>query len=176
MRDAILVVNAGSSSLKFQIFSLTASGPLRHVRGQIDGIGTRPRLRATDAAGAVIIARRFVAPRTVNLGNFNRTVRADGPFPITVNWGDGTPDTAFAAAAPGAITPQSHTYTTTGAKAVTITVTDAAGQTHSASFVVTVNSPDATLTPSPSPTGGGPATPTPTLQPNVQFLPAITKP
>ena len=42
--DAILVVNAGSSSLKFQVFATGAGGD--HdclVKGQMDGIGTRPR-------------------------------------------------------------------------------------------------------------------------------------
>jgi acetate kinase len=44
--DAILVVNAGSSSLKFQIFSIAGAKLERRVRGQIDGIGARPRMRA----------------------------------------------------------------------------------------------------------------------------------
>jgi acetate kinase len=45
--DAILVVNAGSSSVKFQIFDQKATGdPQRLIKGQFDGIGTRPRLRA----------------------------------------------------------------------------------------------------------------------------------
>ena len=45
--DAILVVNAGSSSVKFQIFSVEEAGALRRlIKGQLDGIGTRPRLRA----------------------------------------------------------------------------------------------------------------------------------
>jgi acetate kinase len=38
--DAILVVNAGSSSLKFQIFEIAGASLVRCVRGQIDGIGT----------------------------------------------------------------------------------------------------------------------------------------
>jgi putative transposase len=49
--DAILVVNAGSPSLKFQVFSLADGELERRVRGQIDGIGVRPRLRAVDGAG-----------------------------------------------------------------------------------------------------------------------------
>ena len=45
--DTILVVNAGSSSLKFQIYGIEgARGLHRLVKGQMDGIGTRPRLRA----------------------------------------------------------------------------------------------------------------------------------
>ena len=52
MSDTILVINAGSSSIKFQLFAVAAEGPPdRQLKGQIDGIGTRPRLRATDAKG-----------------------------------------------------------------------------------------------------------------------------
>jgi acetate kinase len=48
--DTILVVNAGSSSLKFQVFATGATRePRRLVKGQMDGIGTRPRLRAEAA-------------------------------------------------------------------------------------------------------------------------------
>ena len=43
---AILVLNAGSSSLKFQTFAPAPDGPRRLIRGQIDGIGLRPRFRA----------------------------------------------------------------------------------------------------------------------------------
>ncbi|MGO4407719.1 acetate/propionate family kinase [Bosea sp. RAF48] len=53
--DAILVVNAGSSSLKFQIFTVSEGALTRQVRGQLDGIGQRPRLRASDAKGTSLI-------------------------------------------------------------------------------------------------------------------------
>ena len=56
--DVILVLNAGSSSLKFQIFAMGLTGLERQVRGQIDGIGVHPRFRAADAAGAVLIDER----------------------------------------------------------------------------------------------------------------------
>lgn len=47
----ILVVNAGSSSVKFQTFSVGEDGKLRRqIKGQMDGIGSRPRLRASGAA------------------------------------------------------------------------------------------------------------------------------
>lgn len=52
----VLVVNAGSSSVKFQVFADHGKdGPRRLVRGQVDGIGTRPRLRAEDANGKALI-------------------------------------------------------------------------------------------------------------------------
>jgi acetate kinase len=60
--DAILVVNAGSSSVKFQIFDLKASGdPQRLIKGQFDGIGTRPRLRAEARDGKPLIAKTYTA-------------------------------------------------------------------------------------------------------------------
>jgi acetate kinase len=59
--DAILVVNAGSSSLKFQIFEVADTRLSCRVRGQIDGIGTRPRLQARGADGAVLIDRAYPA-------------------------------------------------------------------------------------------------------------------
>ena len=62
MMDAILVVNAGSSSVKFQIFDQTASGdPQRLIKGQFDGIGTRPRLRAEAHDGKPLIDKTYTA-------------------------------------------------------------------------------------------------------------------
>jgi acetate kinase len=46
--DTILVVNAGSSSVKFQVFAIEDESRLTcRIKGQIDGIGTRPRMRAS---------------------------------------------------------------------------------------------------------------------------------
>jgi acetate kinase len=60
--DAILVVNAGSSSVKFQIFELANSGdPRRLIKGQMDGIGTRPRLRAEGRDGKPLIDKTYAA-------------------------------------------------------------------------------------------------------------------
>src|SRR5215510_15102344 len=45
--DVALVINAGSSSVKFQVFGIDhAASLIRLVKGQMDGIGARPRLRA----------------------------------------------------------------------------------------------------------------------------------
>jgi acetate kinase len=60
--DNILVVNAGSSSVKFEVF--TVNGPAKltcKIKGQIDGIGTRPRFRASDANGTSLIDREYDA-------------------------------------------------------------------------------------------------------------------
>ena len=58
--DTILVVNAGSSSVKFQIFGIRAPQALeRQIKGQIDGIGARPRLRATAADASPLIDKSY---------------------------------------------------------------------------------------------------------------------
>lgn len=58
--DTILVINAGSSSVKFQVFAVDGDGRLqRRIRGQMDGIGSRPRLRATGANGETLAERVY---------------------------------------------------------------------------------------------------------------------
>jgi acetate kinase len=45
--DPILVINAGSSSVKFQVFAVEGANELTlQIKGQVDGIGTQPRLQA----------------------------------------------------------------------------------------------------------------------------------
>jgi len=47
MTEIILVLNAGSSSIKFQLFAVSAEDRLeRRIKGQIEGIGTCPRFTA----------------------------------------------------------------------------------------------------------------------------------
>jgi acetate kinase len=58
--DTILVVNAGSSSVKFQVFETDGKSSLKRlVKGQMDGIGTRPRLRAQGADNTPLIDRTY---------------------------------------------------------------------------------------------------------------------
>src|SRR4051812_17067760 len=58
--DTVLVVNAGSSSVKFQIFAVEGNGkPRRQIKGQMDGIGSRPRLRASGANGDPLADRVY---------------------------------------------------------------------------------------------------------------------
>src|SRR4051794_22562252 len=60
--DTILVVNAGSSSVKFQIFGIEGAGALhRLIKGQIDGIGTRPRLTAQASDKSSLINRTYAS-------------------------------------------------------------------------------------------------------------------
>ena len=50
MTETILVLNSGSSSIKFQLFAISARERLeRRMKGLIEGIGTRPRFTAKGA-------------------------------------------------------------------------------------------------------------------------------
>lgn len=52
MANTLLVLNAGSSSLKFSVFQLPAQGELQAVAvGQIEGLGGAPHLKARDGDG-----------------------------------------------------------------------------------------------------------------------------
>jgi acetate kinase len=58
--DTILVVNAGSSSIKFQLFSVGERDRLqRLLKGQIEGIGVHPRLFAKGVKGETLIDRTW---------------------------------------------------------------------------------------------------------------------
>ena len=60
MADTILVVNAGSSSIKFSSYAIGEGRTLRLAsKGQMDGIGTQARLRARDAQGAVLTDQKY---------------------------------------------------------------------------------------------------------------------
>ena len=84
--EALLVVNAGSSSLKIQVFAIEGDRLERRIRGSIDGVGVRPELRATDAAGAVLVERSFTTAEMPDLpsatGEILGWVRALGDFAI----------------------------------------------------------------------------------------------
>jgi acetate kinase len=55
MTDVVLVINAGSSSVKFAAFSeLSQPVPVRLAHGQVDGIGDAARLRVWSHDGAVL--------------------------------------------------------------------------------------------------------------------------
>ena len=64
--DTILIVNAGSSSVKFQVFAIAGKDGLdRLIKGQMDGIEVRPRLRAYGADGTTLIDQSY-APEKVS--------------------------------------------------------------------------------------------------------------
>ena len=62
MDDYVLVLNAGSSSLQFCVFRRTPEAPWNlDSRGQIEGIGTAPRMAIKDAGGAKIVDEKLDA-------------------------------------------------------------------------------------------------------------------
>jgi acetate kinase len=63
MTETILVLNAGSSSIKFQLFGVSPDAHLeRRIKGQMEGIGSRPRLLAKDVDGHVLIDQTWSTP------------------------------------------------------------------------------------------------------------------
>jgi acetate kinase len=63
--DTILTVNTGSSSLKFRLYGIGPSRTLTvMIRGQVEGVGTHPRLRADTAHEKSLIDQTF-APETM---------------------------------------------------------------------------------------------------------------
>ena len=54
MSDAILVLNAGSSSIKFSLFLERGDSLELFLGGQLEGLYTAPRFKAKDAVNAVI--------------------------------------------------------------------------------------------------------------------------
>ena len=66
--NTILVVNAGSSSVKFEVYGIADGGELKWlIKGQFDGIGARPRLRAAAVDGKSMIDRSFAADEVADL-------------------------------------------------------------------------------------------------------------
>jgi acetate kinase len=60
MEDYALVLNAGSSSLKFCVYQRPEAEAWRlEARGQIEGIGTSPRFSAKDGAGKIVAERQL---------------------------------------------------------------------------------------------------------------------
>jgi acetate kinase len=85
--DTILVVNAGSSSVKFEIFEVTTSAdPRRRLKGQVDGIGARPRLRANARDGSSLIDKSYqsgeIADVPAAIGAVAEWLRATQPFDL----------------------------------------------------------------------------------------------
>jgi acetate kinase len=79
MADAILVLNAGSSSLKFSVFR-DGEPPGLLLRGQVEGLFTQPNFVARDAAGQPVGERAW--PPGTNLGH-------SGAVEFLFGWGRG---------------------------------------------------------------------------------------
>lgn len=54
MTEAVLVLNAGSSSIKFALYSLAETTGMPHVRGKIESIRRAPVFKAVDKNGQVL--------------------------------------------------------------------------------------------------------------------------
>src|SRR4051812_17852181 len=67
MTEAILVLNAGSSSIKFSVFQGGSTDLDLALRGQIEGLYTNPHFIAKDAAGAVLREKSW--PAGTSLGH-----------------------------------------------------------------------------------------------------------
>jgi acetate kinase len=67
MADAILVLNAGSSSIKYSLFVDSGGEPGFRLGGQIEGLYTSPRFTGRDAAGASLGERTW--PEGTRLGH-----------------------------------------------------------------------------------------------------------
>lgn len=62
MSGTILVLNAGSSSIKFQLFApATGESVERRIKGEVEGIGTRPHLTAEAKDGKSLIDKTWAA-------------------------------------------------------------------------------------------------------------------
>jgi acetate kinase len=79
MADALLVLNAGSSSLKFSVFH-EGDPPSPLLRGNLEGILTRPRFAARDAVGKVVGEQDW--PSETHLGH-------QGAIEFLFTWGRG---------------------------------------------------------------------------------------
>jgi acetate kinase len=77
MADAVLVLNAGSSSLKFSVF-LDGEPPQPLLRGQLEGLLTHPRFVARDQAGRTAGEQEWAAG--TRLGH-------DGAIDFLFAWG-----------------------------------------------------------------------------------------
>ena len=69
MGQGILVLNAGSAGLKFSVFEVGAGGALQAMAvGQVEGLGTAPRLKAKGADGGVIADQSWTTSDVANHG------------------------------------------------------------------------------------------------------------
>lgn len=73
--DTILVVNAGSSSLKFEVFSIEG-GLSKRLKGQIEGVGTKPHLSVKGRDGEVLADHHYDPAEVADLPAAMRNVGA----------------------------------------------------------------------------------------------------
>src|SRR5262249_62143884 len=91
MTESVLVINAGSSSVKFQLFAVSFDDQVElRTKGQIDGIGTRPRINARSAEGRVLVDQQWPASEVPSIPSaLDRSIpflreQIGGPLPAVV--------------------------------------------------------------------------------------------
>jgi acetate kinase len=70
MSDAVLVLNAGSSSIKFGLFDITSAEPTLTCKGVLDEQEKAPRIVVTDASGKQLFEKRRPAEEGESNGLF----------------------------------------------------------------------------------------------------------
>jgi acetate kinase len=75
MKEVILTLNAGSSSVKFAVFQVGYSEPELMAKGQVEGIGTAPHFLAKDATG-FLLAESYWEPVGGGTGHTLASVRS----------------------------------------------------------------------------------------------------
>ena len=75
--------------------------------------------------------------KSFNLGSFSDS-NGNGPWEVTVTWGDGSPPEMFFRTSTGTLPQRAHTYAEDGTYTVTVRVEDAAGGSDTDTFQVTV--------------------------------------
>jgi len=68
MADAIIVINAGSSTLKFSVFQIETDDTVLLLRGLLEGLNTTPRLSVRDANREVIEERTWQTGQRMSHG------------------------------------------------------------------------------------------------------------
>src|SRR5262249_36751794 len=67
---SILVINAGSSSVKFRVFETDGVEKLTQlIKGEFDGIGTKPRLRARNVDDVTLIDQVYYSDSVPNIAS-----------------------------------------------------------------------------------------------------------
>ena len=100
MADAIAVLNAGSSSIKFSLFSLAAQGLTLSMRGQVDALHAAPTLKLCDPQGGVLgssvtVPQQYlVAPEQSLLPRHRMATEPSGQSVAHVNEGPPSPGAA----------------------------------------------------------------------------------